>query len=560
VNAFLATIRALGVVRMAMMAGIAAALLGFFAFLLIRAGQPPMSLLYGNLDLQESGQIVNKLEGMKVPYRLAGGGSQIMVPEDQVARLRLNMAESGLPTGGSVGYELFDRSEALGSSSFVQNINQNRALEGELARTIRGINGVAGARVHLVMPKREVFSRDTREPSASIVLKIVGRLDPQQTRAIRNLVAAAVPDLKPSRISIVDDRGNLLAGGFEDNDNRAGAGAFGDLRQAQEERLRKAVETLLERTVGPGNVRAEVTAEMDFDRVTTNSEQFDPDGQVVRSTQTVSERNTSAEGSSSVSVANNLPSAAQNQGGGSQNQSNNQRSEETVNYEVSKTIRTQVKEAGTVRRLSVAVVVNGGWATDAEGKRTFTPRTEDELKQFTALVRSAVGYDEKRGDRVEVLGTRFVEMDPLVDTGGSEGGLFDFSRRELMALGQNVAFGLIALLGLLFVARPLLKRLNVIKDSAPPLALPGMSPPALQATALPGQSIPGGRGLAQLTADGPEGHAALPAPGGGLEQMIDIARIEGQVKASSLKKIGEIVEAHPEEAVGIMRNWLLQPA
>ncbi len=557
----LQTMKSLGPARLGAIAVVAAGLLGFLGFVGDRLTQPPMGLLFSNLDLQESSQIVAKLDAMKVPYRLSGNGTQILVPENQALRLRMSMAEAGLPSGGSVGYEIFDRSDSLGATSFVQNINHTRALEGELARTIRAIDGVQSARVHLVLPRREVFSRESRQPSASIVLRVRGRIDRPQVRAIQNLVAAAVPDLKPSHISIVDDKGNLLASGADDRDTKGAAFGYAEMRAQHEERLRRAIETLLDRTVGAGNARAEVTAEMDFDRITMNSESYDPDGQVVRSTQTVAEQNNSNEGNTPVSVANNLPSAQAN-GGGAQSQSRNQRNEETVNYEISKTIKTQVREGGTVKRLSVAVAVNGSFATDADGKRTFQARPEDELKQIAALVRSAVGYDEKRGDTVEVVALRFNEPEELGTT-GAEPGMFEFGKNDILRLIEVGVLALLTLLALLFVGRPLVTR---IFSGGVAAAAGAASLPAIAATAAArGLPAPQGDGeqqaLPQIAQQGNPGGAPALAPpqrNNELEQMIDVARIEGQVKASSLKKIGEIVEGHPEEAVAIMRNWLFQ--
>ena len=566
-NGILQTLRAFGPTRLIVMGSVLAAMIGGLMFASDRLSQPNMALLYSNLDLQESAQIVTKLEGMKVPYRLLANGSQIMVPESQVTRLRLGMAESGLPSGGSVGYEIFDKSDSLGTTSFVQNINLTRALEGELARTIRAIDGVQNARVHLVLPKREVFSRESRDPSASIVLRMRGRIDKPQVRAIQNLVAAAVPDLKTSRISIVDDHGNLLASGSDERGEKSGAANFSDMRASQEERLRRAVETLLERSVGLGNVRAEVTADIDFDRITTNTEAYDPEGQVVRSTQSVTEQSNSAEGAPAVSVSSNLPSAAANNTS-SQNQSRNQRNEETVNYEVTKTTKTQVREAGTVRRLSVAVLVNGSWKTEGEGKdakRTFTPRSDAELKQLVTLARSAVGFDEKRGDTVEVIGMQFAEPDDLPALAPVEPGMFDFGKGDILRMVELAVISIVALLALLLVVRPIVMRLL---SGAPAGGGAGGQLPALQATAVGGnggqqQMIAGPDGQPMLAPSGNQTALAAPLPqgrGNNIDQMIDIARIEGQVKASSIKKIGEIVDNHPEEAVAIMRNWLIQGA
>ncbi len=399
-------------------AGVIAAVLGLFVFLTTRLTTPSMALLYGDLTMADSSRIVTKLESMNVPHEIRGNGSAVLVPSDQVTRLRMAIAQEGLPTGGSMGYEIFDRSESLGTSSFVLNINHLRALEGELARTIASLNYVRSARVHLALPKRELFSRDQQEPTASVVLQMNGgrRLDKGEVQGIQNLVAAAVPKLKPSKISILDGQGTLLARARDEAAGSDSTTANGeDVKSTYEARASRMIEEMLERVVGPNRVRAEVTAEMDFDRISTTSESYDPDGQVVRSTQSVEETSRSRDGEtqSPVSVASNIPpplsqpQAAPPTVSGNTAQSN--RNEETVNYEISRTTKVHVRESGMVKRVSVAVVVDGTYADNGSGQRTYQPRSAEDIEQLTKLVKSAVGYDENRGDKVELVNLRFIQ-------------------------------------------------------------------------------------------------------------------------------------------------------
>ncbi|MCW5750600.1 MAG: flagellar M-ring protein FliF [Alphaproteobacteria bacterium] len=545
-------LRSLGPTRLAIVGGVTVAMLAFLAFIALRMSQPPMGLLFGNLDLQDSGQIVAKLETMKVPYEIRAGGQQVLVPEEQVLRLRMAMAQGGLPSGGSIGYEIFDRTDSLGTTNFVQSINHLRALEGEIARTIRALDQVSNARVHLVLPKREVFSREQREPSASIVLKLrgAGRLERGQVAAIQNLVAAAVPDLKPARVSIVDDKGNLLARGANDGDGAtAQAMTFAEMRTTIENRLRQGIESLLERSLGPGSVRAEVTADIDYDRIVTNQELFDPDGQVVRSTQSITENNNSTEqDATQVTVANNLPEAQARQDG-NRSSVTGARSEETVNYEISKTIRTQTREGGVVKRLSVAVLVDGNYATK-EGQKEYAPRSEQELQQIATLVRSAVGFDARRGDTVEVVNMRFAGAEEIGNAAESDAFL-GLEKSDLFRIGEKLLLGLLALIALLFVVRPIVNRLLVGPAQPGMLTAPGV---AGQAQLPPGTATPA------LMSPEQAGAMTAAGPRSAIEQMIDVAKVQGQVKASSIKKIGEIVSNHPEEAVSIMRNWIYQNA
>ena len=549
-------LRQLGPVRVAALAATGIAVLGFFIFLSSRLSSGGMALLYGDLDPQDSGQIIQTLQSKNVPYDIKAGGKQIFVPGDQVLQLRVSLAESGLPGGGSVGYEIFDDNQGIGTTNFVQNINLVRALEGELARTIGAMRNVRGARVHLVMPRRELFSREKQEASASVVLQVQGsaRLGNEQVQAIQHLIAAAVPGMDPQKISVLDDRGQLLARGNGDSASAA-AGTADEMRVGFENRMRQAIIELLERTVGLNRVRAEITAEIDYDRVVENAEIFDPDSQVARSTQTVQENENSSENDDqdTVTVQNNLPETeATAAGAGTSAASQVSRTEETVNFEITKTIRNRIKESGQIKRLSVAVLVDGKYVENNDGDKVWQPRAADELAQLETLVKSAVGFNEQRGDSVEIVNMQFVKLEPLEFDDGS---LFlGISKEEFMQLAEILVLAVVGLLVILLVVRPVLTRLF----ESMPTALAGGP-----AGALGDQE---GVALAQLT--GPEATADMAElleedeedeeDDSLLDQMIDINQVEGRVRASSLKQIGEIVDKHPEEAIAIVRNWMYQ--
>ena len=556
-NELLTRLRALGLRRILALAAVAAVVTAFLAFAVNRMMAPTFALLYGDLALSDSAQIVQKLDELKVPYQLSPDGTRILVPEDQVARLRMTMAEGGMPAGGSMGYEIFDRGDAIGTTSFVQNINHLRALEGEIARSIGSIDRIASARVHLVLPQRQLFARETEPPSASIVLKLrAGNLDSTQVRAIQQLTAAAVPGLKPERVSIVDDRGNLLAAGNGDPLAADPAQAAASKTREYEARLRRSLEQLIGSSVGFDKVRAEVTAELDYDRVTTQTETYTPDGQVVRSTQTVTDKSRNTEGGNGpVTVQGNLP-GGQGQGGANGNSSSADRSEETINYEISRTQQTTMQESGRVKRISVAILVDGAYQPQADGTRTYQPRSQQELDQLEALVKSAIGFDQQRGDQVRVVNLPFADTAlPADGTAAADAGFLGLTKAAYFKIGEIAVLGLVALLLTLFVVRPLISRLlgPIGGGATPALAGAGMT---AGGGALPGMAgVPG-----QTALPGPDGRPMLASPGApaqdDFEQMVDIANIEGRVKASSLKKVGEIVERHPEEAISIMRNWM----
>jgi flagellar M-ring protein FliF len=525
------------------MGGVAIGLVIFFFFLTSRLNTSEMTLLYGDLNASDSGKIIGELESMGVPYEVRANGTQVLVPNEKSLGLRMKMAEAGLPNGGSIGYEIFDRSEGLGTTSFVQNVNLLRALEGELARTIRAINQIHEARVHLVMPKRELFSRRKQEPTASVVVKTVGggRLPKTQVMAIKHLVSSAVPSLKINRISIIDHRGRLLARAGDEDDAGAVASADAEeLRRGQEVRLIRTVEELLEQAVGIGKVRAQVNVEMDFDRISTNSETYDPDGQVVRSTQTVEESAKANDGAgSSVSVANNLPDSNQTNSAGS-NANASARTEETINYEISKTVKSHVRESGIVRRQSIAVLIDGTYKKGEDGKSVYTPRGAEELEKLAALVRSAIGFDATRGDKVELVNLQFV-TDPDADLVTSEP-LFGLTKSDYFRIGEIFVLAIVGILVILLVIRPLVARTL----DALPSAIEAAKEHALLAD----------HSEDSMALSGPSSAGMSSAAIEEEESMIDIQAIEGRVKASTLKKIAEIVERHPEETVGIIRQWM----
>lgn len=566
-------IKNLGITRLILIAGVTLSVIVFFVFLASRVAKPDLALLYKDLDTGDASSIVQMLEGQDVPYEIRAGGKEIFVPRDRVDRMRMEAAALGLPLGGSVGYEIFDKADSLGTTNFVQNVNLLRALEGELSRTITSLDRVDAARVHLVLPKREVFQRENRDPSASIMIRVRGSLGSERVAAIQNLVAAAVPSLEPGRVSVVDSRGNLLSRGIGNSSNPNGAPTeLSDIRLGHEQRIKHAVESLLEQAIGHGRVRAEVTVEVDHDRVTTQSETYDGDNPVVRSTQVREESSSSTDGSNedAVTVATNLPGQEFGTGAGSQNKQQESLTEETVNYEISQKITTQIREPGVIQRISVAVLVDGVYETGADGNRIYAPRSEDELEELDRIVRSAVGFDEERGDVVEISNLRFADIDAVFAEPEAEFEIMGFTKNDLLGFGETAMLGLIALLVMLLVVRPMLSRImqsGNLDTTDDTLALAGAGGDLNAAIAAAGRN-----GGGALSLPGPDGSPmAIGGEGGGTEDMpvvavpavrsrqtIDFSNVEGNVKDSSLKKIAEIVDRHPDEAVAILRNWLYQ--
>ncbi len=545
-------IKAIGAARFGVMAGVAAALTAFFLYVAGVISEPPKTILYAGLEPRDAAAVTAKLDAMNVQYEAKGDGGTILVPSDQVTKLRMELATDNLPAAG-VGYELFDKSDTFGATAFVQNINKLRALEGELSRSIQTIDGIDGVRVHLVIPERQIFSRDSQTPSASVVLKTHGVMQRGQVVAIQHLVAAAVAGLSPDRVAIVDDKGDLLAGGDDKSGPDAEAANQDQQTTDLEDRLRQRIESIVASVVGDGHVRVQVTADMNFNHTSTTSETYDPDSKVVRSTQTVEQNATDTNGNSTgaVSVSSSLPNAQQSGSSGDQTKSDSARTEETTNYEISKTVKTSTVDGGDIKRLSVAVVVDGQTATDASGKDRYTPRTPQEMAQIQSLVKSAMGFDSSRGDQVQVSNMQFARIDGGLGTPAPTP-LLGLDGADWFKIIEAAILSITALLIGFFVARPLIQRMFS------PLRLTTMvEGPAGIAGALPAP-------------DGTPGAAALAAPAGAgsptalalqnKATTIDISGIDGQVRESAIRKVGEVVQAHPDEALALIRTWLHQPA
>ncbi|MET3993337.1 flagellar M-ring protein FliF [Bradyrhizobium sp. JR7.2] len=528
-------LKGIGAARFGAMIAVTAALIGFFAFVIMRVTTPQMTTLFTDLSVEDSSGIIKDLERQGIQFELRNEGSIIMVPKDKVTRLRMKLAEGGLPKGGGVGYEVFDKSDALGTTSFVQNINHLRALEGELARTIRAIDRIQAARVHLVLPERPLFSREAPEPSASIVVRVRGSLEAQQIRAIRHLVASAVNGLKPQRVSIVDEAGSLLADGAATDPEQA----VGDERRtAFEKRIRKQVEDIVSSVVGSGRARVQLSADFDFNKITQTSDKFDPEGRVLRSSQTREESSLTADNNGQVTVNNELPGSQQNSGPTAKDQS--KKTEETNNYEISRTTKTEVTEAGRVNRISVAVLVDGIYSKNDKGELAYTDRTKEQLDRIATLVRSAIGFDQKRGDQVEVVNLRFADAPstaPIAEPSGFLG-MLQFTKDDVMYFVELGVMMLLGLVVLFLVIRPLVKRILASEEVAAAISGALAGPAASEEAA-------------------PAGQALLP---GGAASAIDVATIQGQVHAQSVHRVGELAERNPNETVAIIRQWLTEPA
>lgn len=511
-----------------------AAVIAILGIVIDNVSKPGMALLYGGLTPGEASEITQMLDGMGTKYDLREDGS-VYVPSADVGRLRMAVAGEGLVGASTSGYEIFDKSSAFGTTSFVQDINAKRALEGELARTIMALPAIQQARVHIVLPKQNLFARETVQPTAAVAVNTGGRtLEQAQVNSIAQLIAAAVPNLNPAEITVIDQRGNML---YDGKAQTPSANMLtGKLQQQIEASYEQRLTEMLERVVGHNKVSVNVAAEVNNERVEEQAEIFNPEQQVARSEQRVEDTLNSTSGGlmPPVGLDGNIPGDGSDLGGS--NASENQaRTEETINYEIGRTIRNMVKEGGEVKRLSVAVILEGRYeasTTDEEGNVTpgeYIPYSQAELAQFENIVKTAIGYNEARGDTISVTdmpfaGVEEMEIPELKPILFSTSQILEIAKQGLMVVGM--------LLVIMMVIRPAINAITRV-PSAPPEAL----------------------AAAGVQTAGPVVQENTQTEGGD-EGMIDIAKVDGKVRESTVKKVTEIIDQHPEESLTAVRSWM----
>lgn len=441
-----------------------------FAMLIFVANRTDYRPLFTNLTSEDAGEIVKRLKDAKTPYQITADGKGILVPSDKVYELRLTLASEGIPQGGGVGFEIFDRKN-FGMTEFVQKINYQRALQGELSRTIAQLNGVDQVRVHLVIPEKSLFRDNEKPATASIVLKMKSNrtLTDSEVQGVVHLVASSIEGMDPDQVTILDSRGKMLSKGGGNSDPAAReTSAMQDTERSYEKNTEERIQSLLDRIVGAGKSVARVTATFDFKQVERVEEKFDPDTIAVRSEQRTDEKGSSTTSSAGVpGVQSNLkrtPTGPGTTSGGGT------KSDETLNYEVSRSSAKIIEPVGALSKISVAVLVDGKYETPAavkEGqvaKAKYIPRSPEELQKIETLVKSAVGYNAERGDQLSVQNIPFQDADE--GEGGSVETTTWWTNPFFVSLAKNLMIGVGFLVLVLFVIRPLLASLRLVKRPA----------------------------------------------------------------------------------------------
>jgi len=507
-----------------LLGGLLVSLLVAFFGMIFWMNRTDYKVLYSQLYQEDAANVINYLQKEKIPYEISDGGSSILVPADKVYEARLKLAGEGALHGQGIGFELFDENN-IGQTNFVQGINYQRALQGELSRTISELAEVESARVHLVLPSKTLFVEEQAPTSAAIMLKLKsGRsLNPQQVQAIVNLVSTSVEGLSPEHITLADSRGKVLYEPKSDTDMTGMTSTQLEYQTSMQRGLEQRIEQLLVPIVGPGRVIARVNADLDFNRTTIRKEIFDPKSAVVRS-----EVKSEEENSGTANAAGGTPDPNYQAGSGSMSSGTSQastRTSSTTNFDINKEEQQIVTQVGSIKRLSVAILVDGKYVQQQDGTYSFEPLPADQVEQIRQLAQRAVGFDDKRGDAIEVSSISFGEP-----AEAEQAPLLDVASRYFQLLGKPLLNTLVILLFLLFVARPVV------------LAL--IRPKVTEPTVQPAEELAAAQELMALTE--------------GLSEE-DMAAVDAVKRIENAKHLAQqLVDQNMDQAVMIMRQWLTQ--
>ncbi|WP_137933495.1 flagellar basal-body MS-ring/collar protein FliF [Mesorhizobium comanense] len=541
IQSIISNLRGFGVRRLAMLAGIAVLVMGVIGIASVYLNRPAYDTLYVGLDRADVNQIGLVLGEAGIGFDVGADGTSVLVPAGTTAQARMLLAEKGLPTSANAGYELFDNVGSLGLTSFMQQITRVRALEGEISRTIQSISGIKAARVHIVMSERANFRRDEQQPSASVVIRYAGIDAEKSAQSIRHLVAAAVPGLSADKVTVLDSNGNLLAAG-DDPSNTSAARTLG-VEQTVEAQIGDNIRRALTPYLGPDNFRASVKADVNTDTRQTEETIFDPESRVERSVQSVraNENSNQRQASTPASVEQNLPETQATSTEGPQTSSANDRKEEITNYEINSKKIATVSNGYTVTKMSIAVVVNQDRLKAILGKDATPEQIAKRVADIQKMVTSATGFDDKRGDVIDVSAVEFI--DGLDGEAIPQAGMLDSVGQHAGTLINAGAFIVVVFLVAFFGLRPMAAALTA--KATPAIAGPNFD--EVQ------RSLPTPEAVASVETGAPVG--ALPGARPGATPLDDLRQ---KIRPAPQERLARMVDLNEERTAQILRKWAAQ--
>lgn len=512
------------------------ALLAIAGFGISIATAPQYRALSADLTASNAAEIVRTLESAGYEPRLSVDGTMISLPEQDLARARMSLAEAGLPAAGIAGWELFDDQSGIGMNSFMQKVSRLRAMEGELSRSVQTLDTVEAARVHLVLPERETFSQDRPQPSASVIVRMRRGLPMQRSQAIavRNLIAASVPGLSPEKVTVLSTSGETILA--EESEN-SGEG-LSTKRSAIEARLARNIESIISARVGAGNVRVQVAADLEESRQVVVQQSFNPDEKVARTQSSTSEQSEGSDGGhGGVDVANNMPGVELGAGGAGGSRESKSRSQDETTFEIGSTRSERVTEAGGIKRLTVAVIING---TVVDGQ--YTDRSADELESLSSLAMSAVGIDPERGDVVTVKSLQFVESADLLAEGEPASAMELLIAQNFTSILRGVIAIIVIAMVMIFGVRPFLRKIGSDEEATLANEADDITTQASDNT-----------DEMEKTA---ESDASRPSEENDPSSFVTIESVRGGILRSYVDQLEHLVDKDPETSIRTLRSWI----
>ncbi|UDL88552.1 flagellar M-ring protein FliF [Mesorhizobium sp. PAMC28654] len=541
IQSIISNLQGFGVRRLAMLAGIAVLVMSVIGVASVYLNRPAYDTLYVGLDRADVNQIGLVLGEAGLGFDVGADGTSVLVPAGTTAQARMLLAEKGLPTSANAGYELFDNVGSLGLTSFMQQITRVRALEGEIARTIQSISGIKAARVHIVMSERANFRRDEQQPSASVVIRYAGIDAEKSAMSIRHLVSAAVPGLSADKVTVLDSNGNLLAAG-DDPSNTSAARTLG-VEQTVEAQIGDNIRRALAPYLGPDNFRASVKADVNTDTRQTEETIFDPNSRVERSVQSVrnNENSNQKQASTPTSVEQNMPETQATTSEGPQSSSQNDRKEEITNYEINSKKIATVSNGYTVTKMSIAVVVNQQRLASILGKDATPEQIAKRVAEIQKMVTSATGFDEKRGDIIDVSAVEFI--DGLDGEALPQVSMLDSVGQHAGTLINAGAFIVVVFMVAFFGLRPMAAALTA--KATPAIAGPNFD--EVQ------RSLPTPDGTASI--EGPANVGTLSGSRSGTTPLDDLRQ---KIRPAPQERLARMVDLNEERTAQILRKWAAQ--
>jgi len=549
VKDLLKTIQNLGRTKLISLGAVSFVLLVFFGFLISKTSNDNMVIVSEGLENVEIGKVIEKLEEMKIGYEINDRG-MLYVPKDDKSKVLIALASMGVRSN-IVGYELFDSVDSFSATNFMQSINNLRALEGELTRSVLSFSNIKNARVHINIPKKSIFSDEIQKSTGAVIVepKKHQKLDAKQIKAIQNLVASAVANMKPEHVKIIDTNGILLSQEEEPDDMVSGVKHFNEIKFTYEKRVQDQLENLLEKSLGFGKVYVSVNVDMDFNQLSENAEVFDPESKVTRSEHISDEKKDESDKESQMTIEQEIKEEAVDKST-EQMKSNSSKSEKIKNYEISKVIKSIVKSPGEIKQISVAVLVDGTYAKDKDNKQIYTPRTEDELAKISTIVKSAIGFKKERNDKVEVVNMRFSKHEFDDETLTEDKFLYGFKKDAVLSLLDKLIIGIILMFVIAIVVKPLLEK------AVKMVSYKDMDIDTLMNFNTDFSMI-GNDGKIKVVDPAVEKEKLL-HPEDDMQDAIDVKKIDNIIEKSSLSGIFEIVDKHTNRTVVVLREWMYE--